>query len=511
MINFIYPLLYALIPVFVFYNKNIGEVRSKDFVKLVFYCIIIYSLTYFVLYKALLLINQNLQLTIHSITGAVIFYMLILFYTPWYKINRFKSRYAYQYFIKYILYLVLVCSIAYFNSVLPIILTVVLSLILLLNLVYLTQNYTSKNNLSHINNRTEMKAERDKPDVYHIILDSYIGNKGLLDIAKYDNTSFENQLKKLGFKIVDNIYSNYNHTAASIPSMMNMGYTNDYLNENEKNTEMYRKESQQYRFMRIIRSKTVEMLKSIGYKISVNGSTIFTEKILDLCSDIIDISDIQNNTAFKNFVIINFLKMTILSSLYMKKVNNTGHAKYLINAFEHIYSDYGIQSPYYYFNHILAPHPPYCFDHEGNINNKYADMIEFPEFSMDTVNAYIEHMRYINVLTLNSMEKLIAKIKAKNNKAIILVHGDHGALLQEASLARYNIFFAYYTYGYDNQEIFPNNITLVNIFPILFNKIFKTSIPIHKDYFYYETLKDFTSEWVETDCTDKLIDYLHGE
>ena len=184
MINFIYPLLYALIPVFVFYNKNIGEVRSKDFVKLVFYCIIIYSLIYFVLYKALLLINQNLQLTIHSITGAVIFYMLILFYTPWYKINRFKSRYAYQYFIKYILYLVLVCSIAYFNSVLPIILTVVLSLILLLNLVYLTQNYTSKNNLSHINNRTEMKAERDKPDIYHIILDSYIGNKGLLDIAK---------------------------------------------------------------------------------------------------------------------------------------------------------------------------------------------------------------------------------------------------------------------------------------------------------------------------------------
>lgn len=511
MINFIYPLLYALIPVFVFYNKNIGEVRSKDFVKLVFYCIIIYSLTYFVLYKALLLINQNLQLTIHSITGAVIFYMLILFYTPWYKINRFKSRYAYQYFIKYILYLVLVCSIAYFNSVLPIILTVVFSLILLLNLVYLTQNHTSENNLSYINNQINLTIDGDKPDIYHIILDAYAGHKGLLELSDYDNTSFENQLKKLGFKIVDNIYSNYNHTAGSIPSMMNMGYTNDYLNENEKNTEMYKKESQQYRFMRIIRSKTVEMLKSIGYKISFNGSTIFTEKILDLCSDIIDISDIQNNTTLKNFTIINFIKMTILSSLYMKKVDNTSNAKHLINSFGQIHGDYNIQSPYYAFFHILAPHPPYCFDHEGNINNKYADMIEIPEFNTETINAYVEHMQYVNVLTINSLEKLIAKIKAKNNKAVILVHGDHGALIQEVALARYNVLFAYYTYGYDNQEIFPNNITLVNIFPILFNKIFKTSIPIHKDYFYYETLKDFTSEWVETDCTDKLIDYLHGE
>lgn len=511
MINFIYPLLYALIPVFLFYNKNIGEVRSKDFVKLVFYCTIIYTFIYFVLYKILLLVNPSLQLTVHSITGAIVFYLTILFYTPWYKINRFKSKYAYQYFIKYTLYIIFVCCIAYFNNILPLILTILFSMIILLNIVYLTQRVVSKNNLNYINNQVNLTIEGDKPDIYHIILDAYIGHKGLLDIAKFDNTSFENQLKKLGFKIVDNIYSNYNHTAASIPSIMNMNYTNDYLNENEKNTEMYKKEPQQYRFMRIIRSKTVEMLKSIGYKISFSGNTIFTEKILDLSSDIVDASDIQNNTALKNFAMINFIKMTILSSLYMKKVDNTSNAKYLINSFEQIHSDHNIQSPYYTFSHILAPHPPYCFDHKGNINNKYADMIEFPEFSLETVNAYIEHMQYVNILTINSLEKLIAKIKTKNNKAVILVHGDHGALLQEASLARYNVLFAYYTYGYDNQEIFPNNITLVNIFPILFNKIFKTSIPIHKDYFYYETLVDFTSEWIETDCTDKLSKYLHGE
>lgn len=378
--NILYPVLFSLIPIFIFYNKNIGEVRFKEIAKLIFITIFIYIVIYIIMYliiKNIIAINTNVYS--YSITSAVIFFGIILFYTPWYKIRRLKSRYAYQYIIKYILYL-LITALICLSSIIQFTLTIIFMTILLLNIIY-SIRYSSKNIKEESIQDMETVITGDKPNIYHIILDSYMGDKGLMLTAQFDNSNFENILKNMGFKILKNVYSNYNHTAASIPSTMNMGYTNEYLDNQEKKSELYIKEPQQYRFLRIIRSKTINILKSSGYKIIFNGSIIFNEKIQSMCSDLLDISETQNNVILHNVTIINFLKMTILGSLYMKSSSNTEHAKYIKYLFSNISKDLHVTSPYYYFSHILAPHPPFCFKKDGSINHKYADMIESPEFN----------------------------------------------------------------------------------------------------------------------------------
>ena len=63
------------------------------------------------------------------------------------------------------------------------------------------------------------------PDVYLLITDGYAGKKQLVEQFKYDNTAFEDSLKRLGFFVVDSSISNYGSTAASMASLLNMNYT----------------------------------------------------------------------------------------------------------------------------------------------------------------------------------------------------------------------------------------------------------------------------------------------
>jgi hypothetical protein len=51
-----------------------------------------------------------------------------------------------------------------------------------------------------------------KPDIFLIIADSYSGRVALQEVFRFDNSAFENELRKRGFYIVDSSLSSYNYT-----------------------------------------------------------------------------------------------------------------------------------------------------------------------------------------------------------------------------------------------------------------------------------------------------------
>ncbi len=499
----LYPLLFSCIPIFTFLSSNIKEVDKKN----IFYIFIVNVIVILSLWFIL-----KWTTDIHSnIISGIIFYTLIWFYTPWYKLNRFKSRYSYQYIIKYVAYALLVCVIVY-TSFIPLVLTIIFSLIILLNIIYIISNSSKisseniKEDIIDIN-----LNNNDKPDIYHIILDGYLGKEALNELVNYDNSEFYSELHSIGFNIYNNIYSNYNYTAFSLPSMFNMGYFNEYMSEDELNSNIYKQDKLQYGFLRTIKSKLIFSLKKAGYKIMIRGETIFLEEVQNQCETVVDVQSNQSYAINANATISTFLKTTIISNMFMiSKKANKDHASYLLNVFHELGNDHKMPSPTYSLFHILAPHPPFCFNSDGSINEKYSSMVEYPAYDKDGLEAYKNHMLYVNKLSIEALSKLIENIQEKNHKAIILVHGDHGLILNSPDKPSYNTLLAIYKYKFDDdKDVFQDNITLVNVMPYLFNYIFNTNIPIKSNQFYFCDLT--ATEYINSDVTNIISKFINKD
>ncbi len=479
----LYPLLFSLIPVLTFYNKNIGEAVFKDLIKLL--AAVSFTIT------ALFFLLTKVFNTAPDITSGIILYLLILFYTPAYKWKRFLSHYAYQYIIKYIIYAVLVYAVVYIDSFLPLMLTIIFAVVLFLNIIY-SLNNSAKNNINiepevlNLNNIDE----NDKPDIYHIILDAYIGSKGISAVADFDNSTFYNDLKALGFNVYENVYSNYNHTVASIPSVFKMDY-HEYK-------DIFETQIKNNRLMEMLYSTPVMSLKNAGYKTAGFSKWFFSPQNSWIYHNVIDkvisLTRSSNNDFFSNF-----FKMTLFGMFFLKLKSNTNHAKETIDSFNLLKEKLDINSPFYAFYHILAPHMPFSFHKDGSINNKYNELILYDNFQDELAQAYVNHTIYVNKLAIEALNQLIENIKKNNRKAVIFIHSDHGAERTPLYETRYNIILAEYKYGYDNNDkIFQDNMSLINVFPMLFNYIFKTNIKLKDNKFFDEHPYNYDT----TDITD---------
>ena len=95
-----------------------------------------------------------------------------------------------------------------------------------------TSNLTPTDNVSTVNssnsNSLEVSATKnstraDQPDVYYLILDAYSRGDVLAEQG-YDNNDFITKLKAMGFIIPECGQSNYNYTAMTLSSTLNMDY-----------------------------------------------------------------------------------------------------------------------------------------------------------------------------------------------------------------------------------------------------------------------------------------------
>lgn len=487
----LYPIFTALIPIFTFYNKNLGEAAFKDIVKLILGASISVIALFFLLTKGFN-ISQN-------ISSGIILYLLILFYTPDYIWKRFFSYYYYKYIIKYGFYAVLVFLLVYIDNILPLIVTIITALVLVLNIIYSLSNH----NKGEININPEIIdfnniSNDDKTDIYHIILDAYIGNTGIKAVSDFDNTEFYNDLRNLGFHVYENIYSNYNHTMASIPSLFTMDYI-EYKNIPESQIKINR-------LKELIYSKTIFSLKNAGYTISAYSKWFFNETNSYISKNVIDKQITLTNTG-TNETYYNFFKMTAFGVFLLKLKSNLSNAKYVIDSFDLFKDDITLNSPSYCFFHILAPHTPYSFHKDGTINNKYNEMELYENFQGEVAEAYFNHAFYTSKLSIKAFSNLIENIKKKNRKAVVFIHSDHGAEKTHINATRYNIILAEYTFGYDNKPIFHDNMSLINVFPMIFNYVFNANIPLKEEKFYDEHPYSYTL----AEITDNIKQLLSGK
>ncbi len=79
----------------------------------------------------------------------------------------------------------------------------------------------------------------NKPDIYYIIFDAYASSKQLKDEYGYSNQAIEDFLHNKGFYIAKDSKSNYNYTAFSIGSTLNMNYIKNVDTINKTSDRAY--------------------------------------------------------------------------------------------------------------------------------------------------------------------------------------------------------------------------------------------------------------------------------
>ena len=246
-----------------------------------------------------------------------------------------------------------------------------------------------------------------KPDIYYLVFDRYANPEMLKENFDFDNSEIVDSLAGQGFVTRQNAYSNYAFTMSSISSTLAMDYFPDL--ERRFGSESKWQSAAPYRS--ILRNPPVaQLLKSQGYQYNqVSSWWDFTRIGIDadkqptlsyrlrVLNKSFYLSDLQRDIFFKS----------ILSPWFKKGLSfgNWAFLKYDIdrNPVENFNAQMaslkGISSrgdksnPQFTFAHILAPHPPYVFDENGNLPTYD---VESNDNGVDEAVKYTNELKYIN-------------------------------------------------------------------------------------------------------------------
>lgn len=316
--------------------------------------------------------------------------------------------------------------------------------------------------------------EGTPPDIYYIILDGYPRSDVLKENLHVDNSAFLKSLRDMGFYVAECSQSNYSQTRLSLTSSLNFNYLdsldNDILPENKDVSDLEA----------LLRNNAVRRnLEKMGYKtVSFDTGFVWTE-----WKD----ADYYYEPAPDNFA-PNEFEYLLLDTTALRVVQDNlppaeqpsrskMHRDRILYALDQIKHIPDLKGPKFVFLHLVIPHAPYVFKADG-------DELSFTPSSRDDINvAYGEQVVYISA----RMQEIIPVIlKESAVPPVILIQGDHGAMITNPEMRMRNLS-AYYLPNVDASLY--NTITPVNSFRVVFNEYFGANLDLLPDVGYYSGYK----------------------
>ncbi len=315
-----------------------------------------------------------------------------------------------------------------------------------------------------------------RPDIYLIVADSYPGKIELQEKLMYDNSAFENELRKRGFYVGDSTNANYYSTPISIASLLNMNYIEGI--QLKKNTA---REDVAVAYQVLRNCQVQQYLEQIGYDVhnfsifdlegeagitkptflpgrtsTITSQTFVTRIITDLGFHLID--DLHLD------FMIRYIRNTDLKNnqkVVQRTLKIAGEQR---------------KNPKFVYTHVVMPHYPYYFDSTGL---QYPVRTLDEKFIVDT-NAFISYLKYSNKKYLELVDHIL---KNSPNPPLIILLGDHGFReFPEPVEEKYyfmNLLAVHYPDG--DYEDFYRGMSNVNLFRIILNDRFRQSLSLLKD------------------------------
>jgi len=327
----------------------------------------------------------------------------------------------------------------------------------------------------------QLEAET-RPDIYIIILDGYARQDVLQKIYSYDNSEFINQLRIRGFYVATSNHSNYVQTTYTMASLLNFDYVHPWV----PTSDYY-----QYLFQPTQENRVYNLLDEIGYTtVSFNGSTTYTEiKISDVyLSKFISLNKFESQLLVDSPVepFSNMFNLGIPIPTYKTHIERI---LYTLSELKEIPSS--IPEPKIVYAHVLAPHPPFIFDRNGNVipqQRPYRlwDTDVLTDRPQEYWDGYREQVIFLNKQIIESIDSILEKSEPP---PIILLMGDHGpgSMFHMDTDSpgciweRTSNFYALHLPGHENDGTLYPSISPVNTFRVIFNTYFRTNLPLLED------------------------------
>jgi hypothetical protein len=329
-----------------------------------------------------------------------------------------------------------------------------------------------------IASQLQVPAKADLPDIYYIIMDSYSRADILQEKYDFDNQPFLDFLLSKGFYIPQCARGNFPKTALSLSTSLNLDYLQNFgkdliaANRPYDDFGVYAKYS-------IVR----QTLHALDYQV-IAFKTGFS--MIDFSdADIYYNPPNQLDEAALLFPGINsFEGMLVETSLLapfqaqidtysLKATRNkwTDHFNMRQYSFERIKEVPALPGPKFVFAHLMATHPPFVMDAQGNFHVYPA------ELEADIRDGYINSIEFANA----RLEALIEQILARPApQPVIIIQADHGF---GDSGAGVQILNAYYLPDGGAQRLYPS-ITPVNTFRVVFDQYFGANLGLLQDQSY---------------------------
>ncbi|MDZ4247873.1 MAG: sulfatase-like hydrolase/transferase, partial [Patescibacteria group bacterium] len=330
--------------------------------------------------------------------------------------------------------------------------------------------------------------DKQKPDVYYILLDGYNRADILKRYYGFDNSSFLDVLRSQGFFVADKSRSNYAHSFLSISSTLRGNYTNDTI------VQKYGRQSHDYSLPHtwLTDNEVFETFRTMGYSMANYSSWELTDSSADndirlpAGADAGYIGGIHLGMVSQVAIDNSALQFLVRQDDYPKIAR--GIKASFRNA--KLIADY--DQPTFSFIHILAPHPPYYFDRDGKLLTKK------PIHSLkdwEDTRGFAEQTRYVNREVLSVVNKLLDKPE----KPVIILASDHGGgslghfgkvgtEKKEFLLERFSNLTAIYLPNEDYSSLYPR-VTPVNFFRVVLNDQFGQDLKLLPDRQIYEPIK----------------------
>jgi Sulfatase len=333
------------------------------------------------------------------------------------------------------------------------------------------------------------------PDVYVLILDGYGRADVLRDLYGFDNP-LPGTLRANGFFVADAATANYAQTALSLASAFNLDYLPQLGQGRRSDTDSRRGLADL-----IVGSRFFRAFADAGYRLRVyesEYSMIRPPGGSDRRRASYHLNDF-GYTVFETTAVPALFQAAGLPRGWLPLQVHRHHLEWTLADLAENLPTVDAK-PTFVFAHLLAPHPPFAVDAEGNLRNTRAPALihdgnmwrTIAQHSGDSYRAgYVDAVRYLN----DRVTRVVRAIADRPSRpALVLIHSDHGPGLEVEwedpgatnMRERMGVLLAV-RFPQGGAPGFGEAATLVNAYRSVINGALKLQLPSLEDRSYFST------------------------
>ena len=320
-----------------------------------------------------------------------------------------------------------------------------------------------------------------KPTVFWIIFDEYSRSSTLKKVWGFTNP-LDSILRSKGFFVADSARSNYNYTHYSLGSTLDMEYLPTL-----RNHAVIKFKDRRRAEVALYDNNTVQVFEKNGY--AIHNFTIFkfrnhrwqgmdaygfpTKFFINFQTFA---GRVQGDIGWNFATLFNPNKQVLDSLNVIKSMQDldTAHKNHLARCLDAVRAGAADRTPAFYLFHFLLPHSPYMYNPDGSI--------AFKNGYHDSARHYVPQVQYTNTWVRMLADSILLNYRGRD--LVIIIQGDHAMKFPKDDpmfdKESCNILYAVYCSDGDYAP-WSRSVSSVNGFRILFNKYFKTGLPLLHD------------------------------